>query len=91
MKLDKSKILTAVTADTVSERVILDGIYGYFAHDLDSLEKAVTSSRQTGRCLYGRLTKIMGKENRARFVIGNGQYIFSLFYPTDNFMNTERY
>lgn len=91
MKTDYNNVFTVVTADNISERVMLQGIYGYFAHDLDSLEKAVENNKTSSRCLYGRLTSIKDKTNRARFVLDRGDYIFSLFYPTDNFLNTNRY
>lgn len=91
MQIDKNNIFTCVTADLISDKVILQGIYGYFAHDLDSLEHSVTKNRTTGRCLYGKLTAIKDKTNRARFVLDRGDYIFSLFYPTDNYLNTNRY
>lgn len=91
MKTDYNNIFTVLTANNISEGVIQQGIYGYFAHDLDSLEKAVENNKTSGRCLYGRLSAIKDKTNRARFVLDKGDYIFSLFYPTDNFLNTNRY
>lgn len=91
MIFNKNVVQTAVTADDISQRVIIAGVWGYFAHDADSLRKAVKEEKTSSRCMYGRLTKIMGAENRARFVIDDGQYIFSLFYPTDNHCNTNRY
>ena len=33
----------------------------------------------------------MPADNRARFVWDKGDRIFSLFYPTDNKLNTARY
>lgn len=83
--------MTVVSADDISERVIQAGVYGYFAHDLDSLQKAVQAGRTTSRCMYGRLTRIMEPTNRSRFVLDRGDYVFSLFYPTDSFLNTDRY
>lgn len=91
MVYNKQNVFTAVTASDIPQRVLLQGVYGYFAHDIDSLKKAVTSNKTSARCLYGRLTEIKSETNRARFVLDRGDYIFSLFYPTDNFINTDRY
>lgn len=91
MTFHKDVAKTAVTADEISESILLEGIYGYFADDAESLRKAVTLSRTSARCLYGRLTKVLGATNRSRFVLGRGDFMFSLFYPTDSFLNTERY
>ena len=91
MQFNKQNVMTVVTADDISQRVILAGIYGYFAYDIDLLQKAVTSGMTSSRCMYGRLTKIMDSTNRSRFVLGNGDHIFSLFYPTDNYFNKDRY
>ena len=91
MVFNEQNVFTCVTAGKISERIILDGIYGYFAHDLDSLKKALREDKTSSRCLYGRLTKVKDETNRARFVLDRGDYIFSLFYPTDNCLNTNRY
>lgn len=91
MNINYNNVFTAVTAGSITETIITQGLYGYFAHDLDSLEKAVENNKTSSRCLYGRLTSIKDKTNRARFVLGRGDYIFSLFYPTDNYLNTNRY
>lgn len=91
MIFNKQNVFTAVTAEDISQRIILNGIYGYFAHDLDSLKKAVENDKTSGRCLYGRLTNVKDSTNRARFVLDRGDYIFSLFYPTDNVLNPARY
>lgn len=91
MIFDKQNVFTAVTADDISQRVIIQGVFGYFAHDLDSLKKAVENDKTSGRCLYGRLTSVKDPTNRARFVLDKGDYIFTLFYPTDNYLNTSRY
>jgi hypothetical protein len=91
MTFHKDVVKTAVTADDISESILEAGIYGYFADDAESLRKAVTLSRTSARCLYGRLTKILSAENRARFMLGRGDFMFSLFYPTDSYLNTERY
>ena len=91
MQFNKQNVMTVVTADDISQRVILAGIYGYFSHDIDSLQKAVTDGRTSRRCMYGRLTRIVDSTNRSRFVLDNGNYIFSLFCPTDNYLNTNRY
>ena len=91
MVYNKQNVFTAVTAEDISERIIVKGVYGYFAHDIDSLKKALKEDKTNRRCMYGRLTAIKDETNRARFVIDKGDYIFSLFYPTDSFLNTERY
>ncbi len=91
MVYNRQNIFTVVTADDIPQQVINNGIYGYFAHDIDSLKKTVENDKTSGRCLYGRLTQIRDQTNRARFVLDKGDYIFSLFYPTDNFLNTSRY
>lgn len=91
MLIDKNNVFTAVTADDIPKRTVLQGIYGYFAHDFDSLKKAVEQNKTSGRCCYGRLTQIRDATNRARFVLDRGDCIFSLFYPTDNYLNTSRY
>jgi hypothetical protein len=91
MTFHKEVVKTAVTADEISESVLSEGIYGYFANDAESLKSAVTLNRTSARCLYGRLTKIMKADNRSRFVLDRGDFMFALFYPTDSFLNTERY
>lgn len=84
-------VYTAVTASNITEEAVLRGIYGYFAHDIDSLKKAVKNEKTSARCVYGKLTAVKDETNRARFVLDRGDYIFSLFYPTDNYLNTNRY
>lgn len=91
MTFHKDVAKTAVTADEISEGILEADIYGYFADDAESLRKAVTLGRTSAKCLYGRLTKILEATNRSRFVLGRGDFMFSLFYPTDSFLNTERY
>lgn len=91
MIFNKKIVQTAVTADDISERAILRGIWGYFAHDAESLRKAVQQEKTSASCYYGRLTKIMEADKRARFVLDRGDLIFTLFYPTDNFHNVCRY
>lgn len=91
MVYEKQKVLTAVTADEVPERIILQGLFGYFAHDVNSLKRAVTEEKTSSRCYYGRLTQIKDDTNRARFVLDKGDMIFSLFYPTDTVLNVNRY
>lgn len=86
----KSKVYTCVTADEM-ESYIDKGIYGYFAHDIKHLRQAVVEGKQNRNCFYGKLTDIMSEDNRARFVWEKGDYIFSLFYPTDWKLNPERY
>lgn len=91
MTFHKDVVKTVVTADEISESVLSEGIYGYFADDAGSLRTAVTVEKTSARCLYGRLTKVLGAMNRTRFVLDKGDFMFSLFYPTDSFLNTERY
>lgn len=89
---NKSQVFTCVTADELLNKdYIAKGIYGYFAHDLAHLKKAVEENKQNLYCFYGQLTKIMSADNRARFVLDKGDYIFSLFYPTDWKLNIARY
>lgn len=91
MMFERDKVVTAVTADDISQRAILKGIFGYFAHDVNSLKRAVIEEKTSGRCYYGRLTQIKDDTNRARFVLDKGDLIFSLFYPTDTALNVNRY
>lgn len=91
MTFHKEAVKTAVTADEISESILSEGIYGYFADDAESLKMAVTVSKTSARCLYGRLTKVLGAMNRSRFVLDKGDFMFALFYPTDSYLNTERY
>ena len=91
MVYEKHRVLTAVTADEVPERTILQGLYGYFAHDVNSLKRAVIEEKTSSRCYYGRLTQIKDDTNRARFVLDKGELIFTLFYPTDTALNVNRY
>jgi len=89
---NKSQVFTCVTADDLlNNGYIAKGIYGYFAHDLEHLKKSVEENKQNRYCFYGKLTKIMSADNRARFVLDKGDCIFSLFYPTDWKLNTARY
>lgn len=89
---NKSQAFTCITADDLlSNGFIANEIYGYFANDLEHLKKAVEENKQNLYCFYGQLTKIMSADNRARFVWDKGDRIFSLFYPTDNKLNTARY
>lgn len=89
---NKSQVFTCITADgLLGNDNIAKGIYGYFAHDLEHLKKAVEENKQNRYCFYGQLTKIMPSDNRARFVLDKGDGIFSLFYPTDYELNPARY
>lgn len=89
---NKSQVFTCVTADDLlSNGCVVNEIYGYFANDFEHLKKAVEENKQNLYCFYGKLTKIMTANNRARFVWDKGDRIFSLFYPTDNKLNTARY
>ena len=91
MTFHKDVVRTVVTADGITKSAIKSGVYGYFANDLESLQRAVTEEKSSGKCLYGQLTKILGAEQRARFVLDKGERIFSLFYPTDSQLNLMRY
>lgn len=88
----RSNVYTCVTAEElINNGFVEKGIYGYFAHDIHSLKRAVEENKQNRNCFYGRLSKVLSDENRARFVWENGDYIFSLFYPTDWQLNKERF
>lgn len=91
MQYYKQNVFTVVTADDIPQKTVAKGIFGYFANDLASLRQAVETDKTTDRCLYGRLTCIKGSANRERFVLDKGNYMFSLFYPTDTFLNINRY
>lgn len=91
MMFERDKVVTAVTADDVSQRAILKGIFGYFANDIESLQTAVINEKTSGRCYYGRLTQVRSRDKRDRFVLDRGELIFTLFYPTDTELNTLRY
>lgn len=39
MIYNRQNIFTVVTADDIPQQVINNGIYGYFAHGIDSLKK----------------------------------------------------
>ena len=91
MMFERDKVVTPVSADYVSQRAILKGIFGYFANDVESLQTAVTHEKTSGRCYYGRLTQVRSRDKRDRFVLDKGEMIFNLFYPTDTSLNTARY
>lgn len=91
MTYERDKVVTAVTADDVSQRAVLKGIFGYFANDIEALQTAVTHEKTSGRCYYGRLTQVRSRDKRDRFVLDKGELIFTLFYPTDTALNTLRY
>jgi hypothetical protein len=91
MTYEKEKVVTSVTADDISQRAILKGIFGYFANDVESLQKAVVYEKTSGRCYYGRLTQVRNRDKKDRFVMDKGELIFNLFYPTDTLLNTARY
>ena len=91
MQFEKQKVITVITADDIKVESLQEGLYGYFAHDLDSLRKAVSNEKTSCRCMYGKLTKILDATNKARFVLGRGDFMFALFYPTDTYLNMGRY
>ena len=91
MIFERDKVVTPVSADDVSQRAILKGIFGYFANDVESLQTAVVNEKTSGRCYYGRLTQVRSRYKRDRFILDKGELIFTLFYPTDTTLNTLRY
>lgn len=91
MTYKREKVVTAVTADDISQRAILKGIFGYFANDIEPLQTAVINEKTSGRCYYGRLTQVRSRDKRDRFVLDREELIFTLFYPTDTTLNTLRY
>lgn len=91
MTFHKDVVRTVVTADSVTEDAIKSGVYGYFSNDLEAISRAVTEEKTSTRCRYGQLTKVLGADKKARFVLDEGNEIFSLFYPTDSHLNTMRY
>lgn len=91
MQYNRQNVFTVVTADDIPQKTVAKGIFGYFANDIASLRQTVETDKTTARCLYGRLTYIKGSANRERFVLDKGNYMFSLFYPTDTFLNINRY
>jgi hypothetical protein len=91
MTFHKDVVRTVVTADSVTEGVIKSGVWGYFANDLDAISRGVTEEKTSTRCRYGQLTKVLGADKKARFVLDEGNEIFSLFYSTDSHLNTMRY
>jgi hypothetical protein len=91
MTFHKDVVRTVVTADSVTEGAIKSGVWGYFANDLDAISRAVSEEKTSTRCRYGQLTKVLGADKKARFVLDEGNEIYSLFYPTDSHLNTMRY
>lgn len=91
MTFHKDVVRTVVTADSMTEGAVKSGVWGYFANDLEAISRAVTKAKTSTRCRYGQLTKVLGADKKARFVLDEGNEIFSLFYPTDSRLNTMRY
>ena len=91
MTFHKDVVRTVVTADSVTEDAVKSGVWGYFANDLEAISRAVTEEKTSVRCRYGQLTKVLSADKKARFVLDEGNEIFSLFYPTDSHLNTMRY
>lgn len=93
MQVNKNNVYTAVNADELIKILEQENkrIYGYFSNNYNSLKKAVEKGRTNNKCLYGELTKILSDTETQRFVLDKGDYFFSLFYPTDDFLNCNRY
>lgn len=93
MQVNKNNVYTAVNADELIETLVKENkrIYGYFSNNFNSLKKAVEKGQINHKCLYGELTKIMSDTEPQRFVLDKGDYFFALFYPTDAYLNSNRY
>ena len=93
MQVNKNNVYTAVNADELIETLVKGKkkIYGYFSNNYNSLKKAVEKGQTNNKCFYGELTKIMGDTEPQRFVLDRGDYFFALFYPTDDYLNCNRY
>lgn len=93
MQVNKNNVYTAVNADELIKILEQENkrIYGYFSNNYNSLKKAVEKGQINNKCLYGELTKILSDTETQRFVLDKGDYFFSLFYPTDDFLNCNRY
>lgn len=84
MNFEKGKVISTVNAE---ESEI--GVYGYFANDLESLQRAVESGRTNLRTLYAKLMFCLDSKYERR--LGCKYGIFSLFYPLDKNLNELRY
>ena len=84
MMFEDKEVITTVNADKCKV-----GRFGYFSNDLKSLKESVNKSRTNLRTIYARLDVILDEHYEKRFLCENGS--FSLFYPMDNSMNTNRY
>lgn len=93
MQINKSNVYTAVNADELIENLVQEEkrIYGYFSNNYNSLKRAIEDEQTNNKCLYGELTRIMSDIEPRRFVLDKGDYFFALFYPTDDFLNCNRY
>lgn len=93
MQVNKNNVYTVVNAEELIKKLVQEEtkIYGYFSNNYNSLKKAVEKGKTNNKCLYGELTKILSDTEPQRFVLAKGDYIFSLFYPTDDFLNCNRY
>lgn len=93
MQINKNNVYTVVNADELSEILIRENkrIYGYFSNNFNSLKKALEKGQTNSKCFYGELTKIMSDTEPQRFVLDKGDYFFALFYPTDDYLNCDRY
>lgn len=81
---ETKRLKTTVNAE--SARI---GGFGYFGNDLETIKKAVTTSKTSLKTVYARLDYILdeGKERRFGCYAGN----FSLFYYTEREHNPNRY
>lgn len=91
MNFVEEECKTILNAKTISVKQITNGMYGYFADTLEALKFSLKKERTTSRCWYGKLTNILGENEAKRYVMGDEKLMFSLFYPTDDFLNTQRY
>lgn len=82
--------VTAVSADTLKS-VLDKGIYGYFSNDLNSIRTSVLKERISSKCVYGRLKSIASDTEAKRFSFEDNNLLYALFYPTDNYLNVDRY
>lgn len=82
--MDFSRIFHAVNADEAET-----GTYGYFANNIEDLEKAIKNERTGLHVMYAQLEAVLPGKAERRFscYLGN----FSLFYPFENRYNSNRY
>lgn len=81
---------TAVNADEL-KKCISKGVYGYFSNDLNSIRTSVLKERISSKCVYGKLKSIASDTEVKRFSFADNNLLYALFYPTDNYLNVDRY